>query len=198
MVNLNKPLHGKKAYAFLQVGSGGQNLLSFVSEWSANFTPQNLTRAIIMGTDAVPDTEVHGVTCRVRAELLLKPDELDFIAMLKPDDAVFPAGSAPPPSTEDSQLADYSSAVSEVLAGTGYPVLSRAKLVLAVFATPFSAEIIETLTQLRAKAGFIIEVDDAPFAGLEFINRVGDYARVRLELESGLYRLEGTPEVVST
>lgn len=183
------PLHGKRVYAYIgQSSGGGLKYVSFATEYSINLTAQNTTQAVVMGSDAVPDVEVHGLVARVRLNLLLTSTESDFLLAL---------GGVVSNDSESNQKVDYDDGVNKLLKGESFISASRVDVMIAPLenAPDFSAIDPEDgldksgLEAFRSKAGYIIELNSAAITSLEISGRVGEYTEARIEVESGRFRI---------
>ena len=188
------PLHGKRVYAYIgQTGGGNLDFVSFATEFSLNLTAQNTARAVVMGTDAVPDVEIHGLVARMRLNLLLTSTEADFLLALggvKTDDDI------------GTQEVNYEEAVQKLLGRKGFVNASRLNVIVAPLenapigiGTAGSDTIeIKDLGTLRSERGYIIELNSAAITALEISGRIGEYTEARLEVESGRFKINAVED----
>lgn len=182
------PLHGKRVYAYIgQTGGGALDFVSFATEFSLNLTAQNTSRAVVMGSDAVPDVEIHGLVARLRLNLLLTSTESDFLLAL---------GSVTAKEDLASQDVDYEKAVQDLLGRQGFTNASRLDLLVAPLENPpeYSIEEVADLNSLRAKPGYVIELNAAAITALEITGRVGEYTEARIEVESGRFKINAVED----
>ena len=188
------PLHGKRVYAYIGQTSGGAlDFVSFATEFSLNLTAQNTARAVVMGSDAVPDVEIHGLVARLRLNLLLTSTEADFLLALGGKAAIGDLAS---------QDVDYDQAVTDLLARKGYQNASRLDVLVAPLEnSPITtvgddvADVVD-LVALRGKPGYIIELNSAAITALEISGRIGEYTEARLEVESGRFKINAVEDLV--
>jgi hypothetical protein len=199
------PLHGKRVYAYIgQTGGGGLDFVSFATEFSLNLTAQNTTQAVVMGSDAVPDVEIHGLVARVRLNLLLTSTEADFLLAL---------GSVSNNPAIAHQEVDYEAGVQNLLARAGFIQASRLDVMIAPLEnspnfgidTPDTVDaegnpvaVVVDLDAFRAKPGYIIELNAAAITSLEISGRVGEYTEARLEVESGRFKINAIEDAAQT
>jgi hypothetical protein len=177
------PLHGKRVYAYIgQTKGTSLDFVSFATEFSLNLTAQNTARAVVMGSDAVPDVEIHGLVARLRLNLLLTSTEADFLLALGGVAAI-----------EDlaTQDVDYDQAVQELLNRSNFRNASRLDVLVAPLENAPVSEDDELipLPELRGKSGYIIELNSAAITALEISGRIGEYTEARLEVESGRFKI---------
>lgn len=190
------PLHGKRVYAYVgqTAGTSGLEFVSFATEFGVNLTPQNTARAVVMGSDAVPDVETHGLVARARINLLLTSTESDMLLAI--------SGTATDQSV-GTQEVDYDKAVRDLLSRSKFVNSARLDVVIAPLENAPSVDTISPttpvtdLTDLRSSPGYIIELNSAAIVGLEITGRVGEYTTARLEVESGRFRINAVEEVPS-
>jgi len=189
------PLHGKRVYAYIgQTGGGGLKYVSFATEFSLNLTAQNTARAVVMGSDAVPDVEVHGLIARVRLNLLLTSTEADFLLAI---------GGVTSDESVGTQEVDYDQAVRNLINPNnqiGYTNASRLDILIAPLenSPTIDPDVITELDELRAQQGYIIELNSAAITSLEISGRSGEYTEARLEVESGRFKINAVEETVVT
>ena len=170
------PIHGKKAYAFISMGLN-TNLMSFVTEYAVNTTPQDVARAKVLGTDAVVGVKSSSVTARARISLYLSEDEPEWDKAL---------GDI---STNPNQIdIDYAKAISDLKAEQRWHIMEELNVVLVALRNNLQVSAARDLGQLRALAGKIYELREAAIVGMEEIARVGNFLEVRLEVETGAFR----------
>ena len=183
------PLHGKRVYAYIgQTKGGGLKFVSFATEFSLNLTPQNTARAVVMGSDAVPDVEIHGLIARVRLNLLLTSTEADFLLALGGVTAIDDLAT---------QDVDYDEAVSKLLQRTSFVNASRLDVLVAPLENSPVAEdeVLDFQASLRDKPGYVIELNSAAITALEISGRVGEYTEARLEVESGRFKINAVEDL---
>lgn len=187
------PLHGKRVYAYVGQTAGSRlEFVSFATEFGVNLTPQNTARAVVMGSDAVPDVEIHGLVARARINLLLTSTESDMLLAI--------SGTATDQSV-GTQEVDYDKAVRDLLVRSNFVNAARLDVVLAPLENApatVDASIPSGFTSLRQSPGYVIELNSAAIVGLEITGRVGEYTTARLEVESGRFRINAVEEVPST
>ncbi len=188
------PLHGKRVYAYVGQTSGGAlDFVSFATEFSLNLTAQNTARAVVMGSDAVPDVEIHGLVARLRLNLLLTSTEADFLLALGGQAAIDDLAT---------QDIDYDKAVTNLLARKGYQNASRLDVLVAPLEnSPITGTDLDdpnvpvALSTLRDSPGYIIELNSAAITALEISGRIGEYTEARLEVESGRFKINAVEDV---
>lgn len=177
------PLHGKKAYVFIQSAlTETMNVVSFATEFAINYTPQAIARALVLGTDAVPGVDAQGYTARARINLLLSPDEPEWLSVM---------GNT---SESDSQiLVDYIKGVVDVQAEKAWPVTEKLNVIIAALKDNLTlAQVESTPAELESAIGYYFHLDDAPLVALEPVGRVGEYINVRFEVETGAWKQVAT------
>lgn len=181
------PLHGKRTYAYVGQSNSAQGagleFVSFAKEFSVNLTPQNTARAVVMGSDAVPDVEIHGIVARVRLGLLLTSKESDILLALA-------SVAANADNLQDD--VDYNDAVIKLIGRQGFTNAARLDVIIAPLEeTPAdpTAALPADLDTIRTSAGYTIELTAAAIVGLEITGRVGEYAEARLEVETGRFKI---------
>ena len=185
------PLHGKRVYAYIgQSGGGKLDYVSFATEFSLNLSAQNIARAVVMGTDAVPDVEIHGLIARVRINLLLTSTEADFLLAI---------GGVAPDDNATFQEVDYQKAVTDLLNRDGFTNANRLDILIAPLenapaVNPNSS--ITSLDEYRNQKGYIIELNSAAITSLEISGRSGEYTEARLEVESGRFKINAVEDTV--
>lgn len=184
------PLHGKRVYAYMgQTGGGRLNYVSFATEFSLSMNPQNTARAVVMGSDAVPDVETHGLVARLRLNLLLTSTEADFLLAL---------GSVDSDESDPEQEVDYDLAVKELVSRGGFTTSSRLDVLIAPLEnSPNRPDVdapITDLSEFRNEAGYVIELNSAAITSLEITGRTGEYTEARVELESGRFRINAVED----
>lgn len=183
------PLHGKRVYAYIgQTGGGALDFVSFATEFSLNLTAQNTSRAVVMGTDAIPDVEVHGLVARVRLNLLLTSTESDFLLAL---------GGVTADESLAKQEVDYDKGVTDLFAeNKSFMTASRVDIMIAPLENAPNFDIDEPadLETFRGKSGYIIELNSAAITSLEITGRIGEYTEARLEVESGRFKINAVEE----
>jgi len=186
------PLHGKRVYAYIGQtgGSSGLNFVSFATEFSLNLTAQNTARAVIMGSDAVPDVEIHGLVARLRLNLLLTSTEADFLLAL---------GGVETDEDVGTQEVNYDQGVIDLLANDKFINAGRLDVLVAPLENSPSRKINDPITDLitlRNKPGYVIELNAAAITALEISGRVGEYTEARIEMESGRFKINAVEEEV--
>ena len=180
---VNAPLHGKKAFVFIQqYGSGNLDLASYATDFSISFTPRGVAYAHVLGTDGVPGVEAHGYAARGRVTLLLSTDMQHWLAALDNRASLQP---------EADVEANYDEVVTNLLAQSEYHVAGKLNVVIAVLenATPVSVSgTVMDLSSIRKSVGYVWELNEAAIVALEPSGRVGEYVSVRLEVETGRWR----------
>jgi len=180
---VNAPLHGKKAFVFIQLASGSNlDLAAYATDWSIAFTPRGVAYAHVLGTDGIPGVEAHGYAARGRITLLLSTDMPHWLAALDNRAVTNP---------EDEVNADYDAVVQNLLNQREYHVAGKLNVVIAVLesATPVDAlGDIMNLSAIRKSVGYIWELNNAAIVALEPSARAGEYASVRLEVETGAWK----------
>ena len=170
------PIHGKKAYVFISMGVG-TNLMSFVTEYAVNTTPQDIARAKVLGTDTVPGVKSSSVTARARLNLYLSEDEPEWDKAL---------GDS---STNPNQIdVDYAKAIDDLKNENRWHIMEELNMVLVALRNNLSVTDAQNLKNLRSLAGKIWELKEAAIVGMEEIARVGNFLEVRLEVETGAFR----------
>lgn len=186
------PLHGKRVYAYIgQTGGGKLDFVSFATEFSLNLTAQNTARAVVMGSDAVPDVEIHGLVARIRLNLLLTSTEADFLLAL---------GGVAADDDVGTQEVNYEEAVQKLLARKSFTNANRVDIVIAPLENAPISEIgepIQDLSTLRSERGYIIELNSAAITALEISGRIGEYTEARLEVESGRFKINAVEDTVA-
>ena len=187
------PLHGKRVYAYIgqTAGSSGLDFVSFATEFSLNLSPQNTSRAVVMGSDAVPDVEIHGLVARLRLNLLLTSTEADFLLAL---------GGVSTDQDVGTQEVNYDEAVQKLLARESFTNASRLDVLVAPLENAPTRNIddpITDLTPLRNKKGYVIELNSAAITSLEISGRVGEYTEARIEVESGRFKINAVEDDVA-
>ncbi len=192
------PLHGKRVYAYIgQTGGTKLDFVSFATEFSLNLTAQNTSRAVVMGSDAVPDVEIHGLVARMRLNLLLTSTEADFLLALggvKADDDI------------GTQEVNYEEAVQKLLGRGAFTNANRIDVIVAPLenspvsddlpANPNDPISVTDLGSLRSQRGYIIELNSAAITSLEISGRIGEYTEARLEVESGRFKINAVEDTV--
>lgn len=184
------PLHGKRVYAYIGQtgGTGGLDYVSFATEFSINLSAQNTSRAVVMGTDAVPDVEIHGLVARVRLNLLLTSTESDFLLAL---------GGVAPNDDVGFQEVDYDKAVTNLLNRDGFTNANRLNILIAPLENSPTvnpdASVVD-LNEFRTQKGYIIELNHAAITALEISGRTGEYTEARLEVESGRFKINAVED----
>ncbi len=188
------PLHGKRVYAYIGQtgGSSGLDFVSFATEFSLNLTAQNTAQAVVMGSDAVPDVEIHGIVARVRLNLLLTSTESQFLLAL---------GGVAANQALNAQEVDYDKGVTDLLKSDRFINAARVDIMIAPlenapnFDDPDAPAGLDTF---REKPGYVIELNAAAITSLEISGRVGEYTEARLEVESGRFKINAVGEKPST
>lgn len=141
-----------------------------------------------MGSDAVPDVEIHGLVARVRLNLLLTSTESDFLLAL---------GGVVSDDQIGTQEVDYDKGVTNLLSKKSFINASRLNIIVAPLenAPDFTANADASLPDLRAKEGYIIELNSAAITALEITGRIGEYTEARLEVESGRFKINAVEAV---
>lgn len=170
------PIHGKKAYAFITIGNSA-NIMSFVSEYSVNTTPQDVARAKVLGTDTVPGVKSSSVTARARLNMYLSEDEPEW------DKALGDTST-----NENTVDIDYAQAISDLKGEQRWHIMEELNIVLVALRNNLTLVNAQSLTKLQALAGKIWELREAAIVGMEEIARVGNFLEVRLEVETGAFR----------
>lgn len=170
------PIHGKKAYVF--ISSGNQtNLMSFASEYAIVYTPQDVARAKVLGTDVVPGVKSSSVTARARVSLYLSEDEPEWDRAL---------GNF---STNPNQIdINYAKAITDLKAEQLWHIMDDLNLVLVALRNNLTVAQAQNMASLRSLAGKIYELRESAIVGMEEIARVGNFVEVRLEVETGAFR----------
>lgn len=189
------PLHGKRVYAYIgQTGGTKLDFVSFATEFSLNLTAQNTARAVVMGSDAVPDVEIHGLVARMRLNLLLTSTESDFLLAL---------GGVTSDDDVGTQEVNYEAAVQKLLGRSDFTNANRVDVIVAplenapVASTDINNPItITDLGLLRSERGYIIELNSAAITALEISGRIGEYTEARLEVESGRFKINAVEATV--
>lgn len=173
---MTSPIHGKKAYAFITLGNN-TNLMSFVTEYAINTTPQDVARAKVLGTDAVPGVKSSSVTARARLSLYLSEDEPEWDRAL---------GNF---SSNTNQIdVNYIEAIAQLKLEQAWHVMGELNVILVALRDNLKVADAQSLTSLRALAGKIYQLQEAAVVGMEEIARVGNFVEVRLEVETGAFR----------
>ncbi len=188
------PLHGKRVYAYIGQtgGASGLDFVSFATEFSLNLTAQNTSQAVVMGTDAVPDVEIHGLVARVRLNLLLTSTESQFLLAL---------GGVSSSESLAVQEVDFDKGVRDLLKKDRFINAARIDIMIAPlenapnFDDPDAPANLEVF---RKKPGYVIELNAAAITSLEISGRVGEYTEARLEVESGRFKINAVEEKPST
>ncbi|KKM96934.1 hypothetical protein LCGC14_1173130 [marine sediment metagenome] len=188
------PLHGKRVYAYIGQTSGTEmKFVSFATEFSLNLTAQNTARAVVMGSDAVPDVEIHGLVARLRLNLLLTSSEADFLLAL---------GGVKTDADIGTQEVNYEEAVQKLLGRTGtFTNANRVDVIVAPLenapvSDPNESITVTDLGALRSERGYIIELNSAAITSLEISGRIGEYTEARLEVESGRFKINAVEDTV--
>ncbi len=188
------PLHGKRVYAYIgQTGGGNLDFVSFATEFSLNLTAQNTARAVVMGSDAVPDVEIHGLVARLRLNLLLTSTEADFLLAL---------GGVAADDDIGTQEVNYDEAVQKLLGRKGFVTANRLNVIVAPLENAPIGDVassieIKDLGTLRSERGYIIELNSAAITALEISGRIGEYTEARLEVESGRFKINAVEDLAA-
>ena len=172
------PLHGKRVYAYIGQtgGASGLDFVSFATEFSLNLTAQNTSQAVVMGTDAVPDVEIHGLVARVRLNLLLTSTESQFLLAL---------GGVSSSESLAVQEVDFDKGVRDLLKKDRFINAARIDIMIAPlenapnFDDPDAPANLEVF---RKKPGYVIELNAAAITSLEISGRVGEYTEALISI----------------
>ena len=147
-----------------------------------------------MGSDAVPDVEIHGLVARLRLNLLLTSTEADFLLAL---------GGVAADDDIGTQEVNYDEAVQKLLGRKGFVNASRLNVIVAplenspIDSNPDDPIEIKDLGALRSERGYIIELNSAAITALEISGRIGEYTEARLEVESGRFKINAVEDAVA-
>jgi len=179
---MTPPLHSKKSYVWIQgLFGGGQPLqyLSYSTGWRLNKSAENVSEAVVNGSDVVPDVEIHGITARGTINLIVSVDEAPIYQALGANEY------------NDGSLINYNRAVSDIQQDDpSFAQASKLNVVIAPLhlaigslqdddGNPLGIE------DIRTKFGFVYELSNASILDVETSGEVGDWVRLRLEVKTG-------------